>query len=156
MGLSSMADVVVRVAGAGDIGALASLRVEWTAHTEPGFEGRLAAWLAAEGERRTTWLAEIDTRPVGMASLWEYRRMPRSGQPDSRWGYLSNMFVREESRNRGVGSALLAAVVAAAQERAYVRIVLSPTLRSVPFYQRAGFVAADGGRGGELLLVRAL
>ena len=62
---------------------------------------------------------------------------------------------REEHRDRGIGSLLLAAVIAAADERGYVRVVLSPTLRSVPFYERAGFLVADGGAGGELLLVRA-
>jgi GNAT superfamily N-acetyltransferase len=45
--------------------------------------------------------------PVGMASMFEYRRMPRPRRPDSRTGYVSNMFVREDVRNRGIGSALL-------------------------------------------------
>ena len=146
--------VIVRIAGPEDAAAIASLRTAWTGVGETGFERRLAAWLDDEGERRTVWLGEVDARPVGMASLWEYRRMPRSGQPDSRWGYLSNMFVLDRWRDRGVGSALLAAVVGAAEERGYVRIVLSPTLRSVPFYERAGFVVADGSAGGDLLLVR--
>jgi hypothetical protein len=54
----------------------------------------MTAWLADEGERRTTWLAELDAAPVGMASMLECRRMPWPGRPDSRWGYVSNMFVR--------------------------------------------------------------
>jgi GNAT superfamily N-acetyltransferase len=149
--------VVVRVAGADDVGALAALRALWTgsAAGEPMFEQRLGAWLAAEGSRRTMWPALLGDEPIGMTSLLEYRRMPRPGQPDSRWGYLSNMFVREEWRDRGVGSLLLAAVIAVADERRYARIVLSPTLRSVPFYERAGFVVADGDAGSELLLVRS-
>jgi GNAT superfamily N-acetyltransferase len=114
----------------------------------------MAAWLSAEGERRTTWLAEIDAAPVGLASLFEYRRMPRPGQPDRRWGYVGNMFVREELRNRGVGTALLHAVVAAGDERSYVRLVLSPAERAVAFYRRAGFVVPDEAAGGDRLLVR--
>lgn len=62
------------------------------------------------------------------------------------------MFVREDRRNRGIGSELIRAVIDATQERRYVRVVLSPTGRSVPFYRRAGFVAADGEAGGLLLL----
>ena len=150
-------NLVIRVAGTDDIAAVASLRLAWGdgAHDDevPDFERHLAEWIAAEGERRTVWLAELAGEPVGMATLYEFRRMPRPGRMDSRWGYVGNMFVREDRRNRGIGSALIRAVIDAAQERRHVRVVLSPTARSVPFYRRAGFVAADG-EAGELLLLR--
>jgi GNAT superfamily N-acetyltransferase len=146
------------VAGAGDAGAIAALRARWpaaeAAGDDPVFEARMAAWLDAESERRTTWLAELDGAPVGMASLLEYRRMPRPGRPDSRWGYLGNMFVREEHRNRGIGTALLEAVIATVDERGYARLVLSPSERSAAFYRRAGFVVPDETAGGDRLLVR--
>jgi hypothetical protein len=35
-----------------------------------------------------------------------------------------------------------------------VRLVLSPSARSVPFYERAGFVAPDERAGDHRLLVR--
>jgi GNAT superfamily N-acetyltransferase len=146
--------VVVRVAGADDAGALASLRSLWTAAEEDGFGERMAAWLASEGERRTTWLAIDGDAPAGMASMLEYRRMPRPGRPDSRWGYVSNMFVRAELRDRGVGAALLAAVVEAADARGYARLVLSPSERALPFYRRAGFVVPDDTVADHRLLVR--
>jgi GNAT superfamily N-acetyltransferase len=149
-------ELLVRVTGPADVGALASLRALWSAGAEDdrGFERRLADWLAAEGDRRTTWLATLGDAPVGMASLFEYRRMPRPGRPDSRWGYVGNMFLREGFRNRGIGSALLAAVVAAADERAYARLVLSPAERALPFYRRAGFGVPDDAAGGDRLFVR--
>jgi GNAT superfamily N-acetyltransferase len=150
-------DVDVRVAGAGDTGAIASLRSLWMpgAAEDRHFERRMAAWLAAEGDRRTTWLATLGATPVGMASMFEYRRMPYPGRPDARWGYVGNMFVREDVRNRGIGSALLATIISAADERRYVRLVLSPDAQAVPFYRRAGFVVADDGAGEERLLVRS-
>jgi GNAT superfamily N-acetyltransferase len=146
----------VRVAGAGEVAAIASLRSLWSAGDEvdADFEGDMAAWLAAEGDRRTTWLATFGDAPVGMASMLEYRRMPRPGRPNSRWGYVSNMFVRHEFRNRGIGSALLSAVIAAADERSYARLVLSPSARSLPFYRRAGFIVPDEAAGDDRLLVR--
>jgi GNAT superfamily N-acetyltransferase len=64
------------------------------------------------------------------------------------------MFVREEHRNRGIGSALLAAILAAADERGYARLVLSPSERALPFYSRAGFVVPDDAAGDHRLLVR--
>jgi GNAT superfamily N-acetyltransferase len=150
--------VTVRQAGPGDLNAIAALRALWDDAAEhpddlDGFADRFAQWLATEGDRRTIWLAAIDTEDVGMASLFEYRRMPRPGRLDSRWGYVGNMFVRPEHRNRGIGSALLAAITAAADARGYVRLVLSPTARAIPLYHRAGFVPA-GGQDGELLLAR--
>ena len=67
-----MASVDVRRAGADDARALAELRALWSEAEEPGFEQRMAEWLEAEGERRTTWLARVDDEPVGMASVFEY------------------------------------------------------------------------------------
>jgi GNAT superfamily N-acetyltransferase len=147
-------DLVVRVAGADDMAALASLSSLWSDGEDADFDERMAGWLAAEGERRTTWLATLGAAPVGMASLFEYRRMPRPGRPDSRWGYVSNMFVREDVRNHGIGSTLLTTIVAAAEDRAYARLVLSPSPRSMTFYRRAGFIAPDDTAGGDRLLVR--
>jgi GNAT superfamily N-acetyltransferase len=148
--------VVVRVSRTGDVGAIASLRSLWTdgAGEDPHLERRMAAWLAVEGDRRTTWLATLGDSPVGMASVFEYRRMPRPDRPDTRWGYISNMYVREGCRNRGIGSALLGAIIAAADERRYARLVLSPSATALPFYRRAGFVVADETAGDDRLLVR--
>lgn len=153
---SELPDVVVRVADAGDSGAVASLRSLWSAGAaeDPDFARRMAAWLAVEGDRRTTWLAILGDSPVGMASVFEYRRMPRPGRPDSRWGYVGNMFVREAVRSRGIGSALMTTIITAADERRYARLVLSPSARALPFYRRAGFVVPDDTAGDDRLLVR--
>jgi GNAT superfamily N-acetyltransferase len=146
--------VVTRPAGEADVAALASLRALWAgADPAPEFEARLAAWLADEGDRRTTWLATSGGRPAGMASLFEYRRMPRP-EGDSRWGYVGNLFVREDYRRRGIGTALLGAVIAAADERSYARLVLSPSAAGMSLFRRAGFVAAGEPAGSDLLLVR--
>jgi GNAT superfamily N-acetyltransferase len=148
-------DVLVHVASARDTAAIAELRALWTGGGAPGpvFARDVAEWLEEEGDRRTVWLAEHGGAAVGLASLFEYRRMPKPGRRASRWGYISNMFVREELRNQGIGSALLDAVIAAADARAYARLVLSPAERAVAFYARAGFVP-PGVAGSDRLLVR--
>ncbi|HYZ80485.1 MAG TPA: hypothetical protein VE571_04410, partial [Solirubrobacteraceae bacterium] len=89
---------------AADVGAIAELRALWITNRpdDADFESRLAAWLAAEGDRRTTWLAFARDEPAGMVSLLEYRRMPLPGSPASCWGYVSNLFVREPLRARGI------------------------------------------------------
>jgi GNAT superfamily N-acetyltransferase len=145
--------VTIRSAGRADLDALVGLRATWVAERQgpvedPGFAGRFADWFDAESPRRTFWLAELDGAAIGTANLLTFERMPGPGADTGRWGYLGNMYVRPEHRAWGVGSRLLDAVVAHADAAGLVRIVLSPTERSVPFYRRAGFGDAD------VLLVR--
>jgi GNAT superfamily N-acetyltransferase len=109
----------------------------------PGFERQLADWLACEGDRRISWLASLGDLPVGMASMLQYRRIPHPGRPDSRWGYVSNMFVREDFRGRGIGGALLQELLDLARARHYARLVLSPSHRATEFYRRAGLMSPD-------------
>jgi GNAT superfamily N-acetyltransferase len=142
----------VRVATEADVPALASLRrASAEDEGDPDFERRFAAWFAAE-RARTTWLASVDGEPVGFVGLLEYRRMPKPGSRDGLWGYLGNMFVLEAHRGRGIGAALVSAVLAHADARGYVRVVLSPSERAIPLYKRAGFVEADGTAGDRLLV----
>ena len=130
----------VRLAGPDDVPALARLRAAWTADVaDDAFEAEFAQWWADEAGRRTIWLAEVDGAPVGMLTVAEFRRMPRPGRPAGCWGYVGNVFVLEEHRNRGLGRELLEAVLSAARARGYVRLVLAPSERSVPLYRRAGF-----------------
>jgi GNAT superfamily N-acetyltransferase len=144
----------VRLAEASDVAALAMLRSAWSGVADdPHFERHMAEWFVSEADRRTTWLAELDGSTAGMASLFEYRRMPRPRSPDSCWGYVGNLFVREGFRNRGIGSALLAAVVTAADARGYARLVVSPSTGGLGLFRRAGFRDA-GDPAGERLLVR--
>ena len=46
------------------------------------------------------------------------------------------------NRDGGLGTRMLAACTAYADERGFVRVVLSPSERSVPVYLRAGFEPA--------------
>jgi GNAT superfamily N-acetyltransferase len=143
-----MSDAVIRRADDSDLSAISRLRSEWTQEQEgeladPAFEERLAAWFAQESERRIVWLAEVDGRPVGMMNLAVFERMPRPGRPPSRWGYLGNAFVLSAYRDRGIGAQLIDTVLDYADGNGFVRLVLSPTCRSVSFYERAGFGPAS-------------
>jgi GNAT superfamily N-acetyltransferase len=141
-------EAIVRQAEEADLAVIARLRREWTLeqegeHGDPGFEERFAAWFERESSRRITWLAEADGRLVGKMNLAIFERMPRPGRVSSRWGYLGNAFVLAAYRNQGIGRQLLDAVLGHAEESGFARVVLSPTERSIPFYQRAGFGPAD-------------
>jgi GNAT superfamily N-acetyltransferase len=146
--LCYMTDALIRRAEHADLSAIVQLRREWTREehgdiADPGFEENLAAWFAREWSRRIMWLAEVGGRPAGMMNLAIYERMPRPGRALSRWGYLGNVFVLAAYRNRGIGSQLVSAALNYADENGFARIVLSPTERSIPLYERAGFGPAD-------------
>jgi GNAT superfamily N-acetyltransferase len=139
---------LVRVATAADVPGLAALRARWTREEDgevddPDFERRFRAWYETEAARRVSWLAEVGGHPVGMVNLAVFERMPAPGRPARRWGYLSNAFVLGAFRDQGVGSLLLDALLAHADAAGLVRVVLSPSSRSMPFYRRAGFGPAD-------------
>jgi GNAT superfamily N-acetyltransferase len=147
---------LIREAVADDLDALVALRATWVAERrgpaeDPDFPQRFAAWFERERPQRAFWLAEAGGAAIGMTNLLTFERMPGAGADIGRWGYLANMFVLADHRGHGVGRQLLDAVVADGDARGLVRIVLSPSDRSVPFYRRAGF-----GDAGELLLRRRL
>jgi GNAT superfamily N-acetyltransferase len=136
----------VRMAVAADAPALAALRRAWTTEQhgsvdDDDFEARFLDWYEREDGRRISWLAEVAGNPVGMMNLAIFERMPQPGRAAGTWGYLANAFVLAAYRDRGIGSLLLDALLAHADESGYVRVVLRPSDRSVPFYQRAGFAA---------------
>ena len=157
-------EAVVRVATSDDDRAIAALRRAWTEEREGGdpipdddFEPAFLEWADRERSRRINWIAEVDGRPVGMLNMAVFTRMPRpvpepGPAPTGRWGYIANNFVLAEYRSAGVGTRMLEAAVAYADEHDFARIVLTPTERSVPYYARAGFVPATAllvrpGRG---------
>lgn len=130
-----------------DLAALAGLRRMWTEENagglidDPGFEARFAEWIS--GADRPTWVAEAGGRPVGMVNLAIFDRMPAPGLAAARWGYLANAYVVPDYRNAGVGRLLVDELMIFARGEELVRVVLSPSAKSVPFYERAGFGPAD-------------
>jgi GNAT superfamily N-acetyltransferase len=138
----------VRRAGDADVRAFLRLRrqsrVEQVGEiTDDTFEAALEDWYWRERERRAFWLAEIEDVPIGATNLMIFDRMPVPGRATGRWAYLANMYVVADQRNLGVGGELLAAVLDHARQLDLVRVVLSPSPRSRPFYERAGFAGTS-------------
>jgi GNAT superfamily N-acetyltransferase len=87
------------------------------------------------------WVAEADGGVVGAAWLHVVERVPRPGEERGAnpIGYLTSLFVEPSWRNGGIGSDLVGAAIAWAGERGVEEMIVWPTDRSVPFYERAGF-----------------
>lgn len=150
----------MRLATEEDAPVIAALRLRWAEEQagrpidDDGFAEAFAVWYDRERDQRLTWLAYDGDEPVGMLNLLVFTRMPkpddaRTGRP-GQWGYVANAYVAETHRNAGLGSLLMGACTAAAVQRGFARLVLSPSDRSVPFYARHGFAPATS------LMVRQL
>jgi GNAT superfamily N-acetyltransferase len=103
------------------------------------FVGFVRDALASDAWR--IWVGELDGRAVGAIWLQLVERVPRPGEERGSLpiGYLTNVFVEPELRDAGLGSRILREVVAWARRRGVEEIIVWPSERSYPFYERAGF-----------------
>jgi GNAT superfamily N-acetyltransferase len=151
-----MSPAYVRVATPDDDATIASMRRAWTEEyagepiEDPDFDAEFAAWMERERGQRITWLADLEGDPVGMLNLVVFTRMPRphratdESRHPTQWGYIANVYVAPEARNRGAGAALLQAAIDHADNAGYARLVLSPTEQARTLYERVGFGEANG------------
>lgn len=138
--------VTVRKASAADAAALAELRWRWTGD-EPGypdtdraaFTELFADWVDAHASTHLPFLAEVDSRVVGMAWLMVADRVPGPNRRHRRFGDVQSVFVAPELRDRGIGAALLKAVLAEARALELEHVTVHSAGRAIPLYQRAGF-----------------
>jgi len=138
---------LIRRAMMTDAAVLARLRRHWRVErhgtpldADPDFEQRFGDWLAEQlGRGSVGWLAYVGSEPVGMLLMFVHERMPEPDRDAGRWGYVGNVFVLPRHRDAGVGRMLLDAALEHADAQRFARVLLNPSLRSVPFYERAGF-----------------
>lgn len=148
-----------RPATLADAAELARLRWEFTAEETPvegarfaDFTQRFESFLCgALGDGQwLIWVAERDGRLVGHIYLQLIEKVPRPGQTDGRYGYVTNVYVEPTSRDEGIGSQLLRGVIERAREQRLEFLIVWPSERSVPYYARVGF--APSGEAMELPL----
>lgn len=117
---------------------LAAHLAEQRSNTPPGFSFALDA-SGVGAPDVTFWTAWDGPTPIGMGAL---------RQLDAHSGEVKSMRAAESWRGRGVGRALLEAIVAAARARGYRRLYLETGTTdaytpALALYRRAGFVACD-------------
>ena len=144
--------VIIRQATATDAAALASSRYDFrltlspTCEREDIFVERCRLWmqsrLAGDGPWHC-WLAEREQTIVGHLWVQLIEKIPNPTSEAERHAYVTNFYVREESRSQGIGSMLLSAALAWMRERDVHAVILWPTEESRPLYQRHGFADPD-------------
>jgi GNAT superfamily N-acetyltransferase len=98
--------VIVRRAGVADAAMLAELR-----DIDRDKLKAFTDWVAGHAATHLPFVAEIDGHVVGAAWLLVAERVPGNESLDRRFGDIQSVMVREEHRNHGVGSALMAAIL---------------------------------------------
>ncbi len=120
-----------------DIYNQAVLETTATFELNPRDEEAARAWFLAHGPAYPVFVAERAGRVIGWSSLGPYA--PRPGY---RYTVEDSVYVREDSRGQGVGSALMRAVVEAAAAlgyRAVVARIADHNQASLALHRAAGF-----------------
>ncbi|MFJ4876911.1 GNAT family N-acetyltransferase [Streptomyces sp. NPDC088745] len=145
-------DFTVRPAKPADASRLAEMR--WT-FTQESHEGRPPAparpveeaesWIhdrLSDG-RWLAWVAETEDEICGHVFICPMERMPEPYENNNPVGYVTNFFVLPSRRNNGVGAALLATLKEYARNARLECLIVWPSERSIPLYQRVGFQAPE-------------
>ena len=140
-----MPEFVIRPAAAADVGAIARIYAHavrfGTAsfELEPPDEAEMALRQRALVEAGYPYLvAEIDSAVFGYAYAGPYRH-----RPAYRWSVESSIYVAPEAHRRGVGRALLDALIADAERRGFRQMIAvigdSEQVASIELHRRLGF-----------------
>ena len=149
---SAAAGATIRLANASDAPALAVLRYALRSSTgvatepESEFLRRCAVWMQAHLEERNAWrcwIAEEDGNLIGAVWLQLVEKIPNPRAEPEHHGYITNFYVRESARGRGLGSLLLRAALSFCETSDVHAVILWPTERSRSLYERNGFAVRD-------------
>src|SRR5512139_1067611 len=138
----------IRPATAADAFALASLRYDFRAAMNPPeeprehFVARASRWMAERlqpGRPWYCWLAEEEGSAIGQLWLQIIEKVPNPGPELEAHAYITNVYVAQHARDRGIGTGLVEAALTFCQENGVDSAVLWPTERSRALYARYGF-----------------
>lgn len=141
----------IRQASHADVDQLARLRYDFRSNLAPSIEDeaefivRCRTWMNARiGDGRWhCWVAEEAGHLIGNVWIQVVEKIPTPTDEPEEHAYLTNFFVREAARGRGIGSRILSQVLGWCAERGVHAVFLWPTARTRPMYERHGFMA-DG------------
>ena len=143
----------IRLATVEDVDELVRLRLDFlkeVGNVEDGADcGELCALMRGYLLRKLppgeflAWVAESDGALVATSGVTLFERPPNGANPAGLEAYLSNMYTLPGWRGRGVGTALVAAVVAHLKTTRVRRVWLHATEEGRPVYAKAGFVPSE-------------
>jgi predicted GNAT family N-acyltransferase len=125
------------------------MRIEllsWDEARERAAPLRFEVFVAEQGVPREIELDELDADCLHALAYDEANRavgtgrlLPAAAEEGRQVSHIGRMAVLREMRGRGVGAALLRALMSAAQERGDAEIALSAQTHAIGFYRSHGF-----------------
>ncbi len=138
----------IRLATASDALPLAKLRFAFrsglgqASEGEDEFVGRCEAWMRErlrEGSQWRCWVAERGRALVGNVWAQLIEKIPNPVVEAEYHAYVTNFYVRDEARGKGLGTVLLSGALEWCKSRGAQAVILWPTQRSRALYERQGF-----------------
>lgn len=140
----------IRFATLADADALAKLRYALRSKPhdiEPGatFLERCRSWMTDHLDQKSwrAWVLEEDQQIVGALWLQVIEKIPNPTDEPEVMAYVTNVFVTEDFRGKGLGSQLLAAALEFCNRENIKTIILWPSEKSRTLYERHGFADAE-------------
>jgi L-amino acid N-acyltransferase YncA len=140
-------NVGIRLATVSDALMLAKFRYAFRSsngaaqENETEFVQRCSVWMKERLRKNSPWrcwIAETDA-PVGHLWAQLLEKIPNPSSEPEHHAYLTNFYVREDVRGRGIGSTLLAAALDWCKASEVHAVILWPTDQSRSLYLRHGF-----------------
>jgi ribosomal protein S18 acetylase RimI-like enzyme len=138
-------EIRVRRIGLDDWPLWRKLRLQALEEAPYAFSSRLADW-QGQGDTETRWRGRVSDVPLNIVAEWQETAAGMASgtapNPDGSVELIS-MWVAPFARGRGVGDALVNAVIEWAREQQASRValgVLEGNKRAVAFYRRHGFI----------------
>lgn len=85
------------------------------------------------------WIAEEEGQILSNLYIQRIEKMPKPNYSNRMLGYITNVFTKEDYRNKGIGKELLDKAKAWAAEEGYEALFLWPSEKAVPYYVREDF-----------------
>ncbi|HEX6716588.1 MAG TPA: GNAT family N-acetyltransferase [Pyrinomonadaceae bacterium] len=145
-------NIQIRLASESDASTLARLRWDLRSsfhnvlENDAMFLERCAAWMQERLHKDSNWkcwIAEWQATAVGNVWAQLIEKIPNPIAEPEQFVYLTNFYVAEEHRGKGVGTMLLTAVLDWSKNSNAEAVILWPTERSKPLYARHGFTFPD-------------
>jgi GNAT superfamily N-acetyltransferase len=137
----------IRIAQSSDAASLAQLRYSLRSisgknvELELEFHKRCTSWMY-DHLQQNNWrcfVAEEDDAIIGALWLQLIEKIPNPNSEAELYAYITNAFVKQSERNRGLGSRLLTEALTFCREQSVAAVILWPSKKSRTLYERRGF-----------------